>query len=51
MAIKSNPLDRKGITPKGQRWQLMPLVIPDERVVYWDLRQFTGPRKSANKPD
>ena len=51
MVIRRNPLDKKGITPKGKRWELMPLVIPDRKVVYWDLRRFTGAKKNNNKPE
>ena len=50
MPIKRNPLDKRGITPKGQRWKLAPIVTPGKRVVYWDLRGFTGAKKTSSKP-
>ncbi len=51
MTIQRNPLDRDGITRKGQRWRLNPLVIPDKKVVYWDLRGVTGAVKTSTKPN
>lgn len=50
MAIIKNPLDRRGITPSGKRWEIMPIPEPDVDTVYWDLRFCTGANKSESQP-
>jgi len=50
MAIIHNPLDQPGITPKGEKWKLMPIPERDLDTVYWDLRKYTGANKTERSP-
>lgn len=50
MAIKKNPLDQKGITPSGKRWEIMPIPELDVDTIYWDLRPITGAEKTGSQP-
>jgi len=48
MGIQHNPLDQDGITRKGKRWQLLPIIVPTITVAYLDLRYRTGANKRPN---
>ena len=50
MTISKNPLDKRGLTPSGDRWKLMPIVEKDLDVVYWDLRFCSGASKTESAP-
>lgn len=43
-------MDRRGLTPAGKRWELMPIVEQDLDVVYWDHRHCTGANKTETQP-
>jgi hypothetical protein len=50
MAIRTNPLDRRGVTRAGDRWKIMPIVEEDLNTVYWDLSGTTGANKTETTP-
>ena len=50
MAIRHNEMDKRGITPAGKRWELMPIVEQDLDVAFFDLRPITGANKSGTQP-